>query len=476
MARAEVETPAVALTQGVRMMFYLVTPNETSFRHVEEVPDYVNKGVRMMFYLVTPNETSFRHVEEVPDYINKATPFFIGMLLLELVLGWAKTGGPIIRINDGATSISAGMLSRLPQLFMRSLELSSYMYIWNNHRVLELPWDSPWTWWLAFLGVDFGYYWVHRFAHELNILWAAHQVHHSSEDYNLSTALRQSLTQQYASWFFYLPLALAVPPSVFAVHIQFNLLYQFWIHTELITHLGPLEWVMNTPSHHRVHHGRNRYCIDKNYGGTLIIWDRIFGTFAPEGDKVIYGLTKPINTFEILSVQFQHYLYIGQTVWNAHGIKNKLSYIFKGPSWRPGQPRLGDHKEIPKVIGVVTPYNPAWSMVLQAYVSLQFLLLLTIYNDVLATKAMLSQQTLLLMAGYIIFTLTSLGLIIDQRPNAGMLEMLRCVLFLGLHRSGNVKVAFPALSMLIEVFLWLSVLHWALQTLGKLTEGKNKQH
>ncbi|KAG9345225.1 hypothetical protein JZ751_009771, partial [Albula glossodonta] len=275
-------------------------------------------------------------------------------------------------------------------------------------------------------------------------------VHHSSEDYNLSTALRQSLTQQYASWFFYLPLALAVPPSVFAVHIQFNLLYQFWIHTELITHLGPLEWVMNTPSHHRVHHGRNRYCIDKNYGGTLIIWDRIFGTFAPEGDKVIYGLTKPIKTFEILSVQFHYYLHIGQTVWNAHGIKNKLSYIFKGPSWRPGQPRLGDHKEIPKVIGVVTPYNPAWSMVLQAYVSLQFLLLLTIYNDVLATKAlwlteeyseeaeipaapsvrdsrrwsdsnskclncqMLSQQTLLLMAGYIIFTLTSLGLIIDQ--------------------------------------------------------------
>ncbi|KAJ8415962.1 hypothetical protein AAFF_G00405190 [Aldrovandia affinis] len=446
---------------------------------VENLALALNQGVRMMFYLVTPNETSFGHVEEVPDYVHKATPFFIGMLILELVLGWAKTGGTVIRINDGATSVSAGMLSRLPQLFVRSLELSTYLYIWNNYRVLELPWDSPWTWWLAFLGVDLGYYWIHRFSHELNILWAAHQVHHSSEDYNLSTALRQSLTQQCASWILYLPMALAVPPSVFIVHIQFNLLYQFWIHTEIIKHLGPLEWVMNTPSHHRVHHGRNPYCIDKNYGGTLIIWDRIFGTFAPEGDKVVYGLTKPVNTFEILFVQFHYYPFIWRRFWRARGINNKLSVIFKGPSWRPGKPRLGDRTQMTKITGEELPFNPTRPLILQAYVSLHFLLLLAVYNDVLATKAVLSQQTLLLMAGYIIFTLTSFGHIIDQSPKAAMVEMLRCLLFLGLQRCGYVEVVIPSLSMLIEVFLWLSVLHWALQTalqtLGKLAEGKNKQ-
>uniref|UniRef100_A0AAV2LK75 Transmembrane protein 195 n=1 Tax=Knipowitschia caucasica TaxID=637954 RepID=A0AAV2LK75_KNICA len=111
---------------------------------------------------------------------------------------------------------------------------------------------------------------------EVSFMWAAHQVHHSSEFYNLTTALRQSLSQQFTAWIFYLPLALAVPPSIFAVHIQLNLLYQFWIHTELIKDLGPLEWIINTPKHHRVHHGRNLYCIDKNYGGILIVWDRLF--------------------------------------------------------------------------------------------------------------------------------------------------------------------------------------------------------
>ncbi|KAJ8288071.1 hypothetical protein COCON_G00007300 [Conger conger] len=345
---------------------------------VETPASTLNHVVRTMFYLVTPNETSFQHIDEVPDYVDKATPVFLGMLILELVLGWAKTGSLIIRINDGVTSVSAGFLSRIPLLFVRSLELSSYIYIWNNYRLLELPWDSPWTWWLVFLGVDLAYYWLHRFSHalpvlsvpafplptchilqplrrfptawllarlragracpdataaflegsdsilsplcqrQLNVLWAAHQAHHSSEDYNLSTALRQSLTQQLASWVLHLPMALAVPPTVFAVHIQFNLLYQFWIHTEVIRHLGPLEWVMNTPSHHRVHHGRNPYCIDKNYGGTLIIWDRIFGTFAPEGDKVVYGLTKPINSFDIIYVQFHYYPYIWREILESH--------------------------------------------------------------------------------------------------------------------------------------------------------------
>ncbi|XP_036394612.1 alkylglycerol monooxygenase [Megalops cyprinoides] len=435
----------------------------------------LNQGIRVMFYLVSPNETSFRHLEEVPDYVQKATPFFLGMLVLELVLGWAKTGGPVIRINDGATSVSAGMLSRLPQLFVRSLELSSYIYIWNNYHVLELPWDSPWTWWLTFLGVDLGYYWVHRFSHEVNILWAAHQVHHSSEDYNLSTALRQSLTQQCASWVFYLPLALAVPPSVFAVHIQFNLLYQFWIHTKMIRHLGPLEWIINTPSHHRVHHGRNPYCIDKNYGGTLIIWDRIFGTFASEGDKVVYGLTQPINTFDTLFVQFHYYPYIWGKFWKAPGIKNKLWIIFKGPSWEPGKPRLGDRTLVPKVTGEEVPHNPTWPLVLQAYVSLHFLLLLGIYNDVLDTKTMLSQLALLLMTGYIIFTLTSLGFIIDRRPNTAILEMFRCVLFLVLYSFGYVKAVVPLLSTPTEIFVSLSALYWGLQTLGELADGKNKQ-
>ncbi|XP_033856854.1 alkylglycerol monooxygenase-like [Acipenser ruthenus] len=434
----------------------------------------LSQGIRMMFYVMTPNETAFRNEEEVPDYVQQATPLFIGMLVLEFLLSWVKNGRAAIRVNDGITSLSAGVLSRLPGVLAKSVELSTYIYVWNNYRLLELPWDSPWTWWLTFLGVDFGYYWVHRLSHEVNIMWAAHQVHHSSEDYNLTTALRQSLTQQYASWLFYLPMALLVPPSVFAVHLQFNLLYQFWIHTELVSNLGPVELVMNTPSHHRVHHGRNSYCIDKNYAGTLIIWDRIFGTFAPEREKVIYGLTHPINTFEVLWVQFQHYVHIWNTLWDTPGITNKLSVIFKGPGWGPGKPRLGLPEELPEITGKEVPHNPSIPVALQAYVMLQFLLMLGIYHEMFATKAILSQITLLLRIGYITLTLTCFGFLIDQRPDAAIWESIRCLTFLAFHRFGYVKMVFASLAIPTEMLFLLCTVYWG--SLSRQAVAKAKHH
>uniref|UniRef100_H3B6L5 Alkylglycerol monooxygenase n=2 Tax=Latimeria chalumnae TaxID=7897 RepID=H3B6L5_LATCH len=123
------------------------------------------QGARMMFYAMTPNETAVRTLQEVPDYVQQATPFFIVMLVLEFFIGWVQKGWPPVRVNDGITSLSAGVLSRLPHVLIRSIELSAYVYVWNNFRVFELPWNSPWTWWLTFLGVDFGYYWLHRMAH-----------------------------------------------------------------------------------------------------------------------------------------------------------------------------------------------------------------------------------------------------------------------------------------------------------------------
>nr|XP_042116632.1 alkylglycerol monooxygenase isoform X7 [Peromyscus maniculatus bairdii] len=344
----------------------------------------VSQGVRMMFYLMKPSETAFPTVEEVPDYVKKATPFFISLILLELATSWILKGKPPGRLDDILTSMSAGVVSRLPSLFFRSLEVTSYIYIWENYRLVDLPWDSPWTWYLTFLGVDFGYYWFHRMAHEINIIWAAHQAHHSSEDYNLSTALRQSVLQQYSSWIFYSPLALFIPPPVFAVHIQFNLLYQFWIHTEVVRSLGPLELILNTPSHHRVHHGRNRYCIDKNYAGTLIIWDRMFGTFEAENERVVYGLTHPIDTFEPFKVQFHHLLYIWNTFWATPGFFHKFSVLFKGPGWGPGKPRLGLSEEIPEVTGQEVPLSSAASQLLKMYTVLQFAVMLAFYEETFA--------------------------------------------------------------------------------------------
>uniref|UniRef100_A0A8D0H421 Alkylglycerol monooxygenase n=1 Tax=Sphenodon punctatus TaxID=8508 RepID=A0A8D0H421_SPHPU len=249
---------------------------------------------------------------------------------------------------------------------------------------------------------------------------------------------------------FYLPMALFIPPSVYAVHLQFNLLYQFWIHTEVINNLGPLELILNTPSHHRVHHGRNPYCIDKNYGGTLIIWDRIFGTFVAENDKVIYGLTHPINTFEPFKIQLHHLVYIWKTFWATSGFCNKFSVLFKGPGWEPGKPRLGLPEELPVVNRMYRRFSISTS--LRIYVVAHFAVLLSFYVDMFATKATLSQITVLLRIVYIILTLTSLGFLMDQKPKAATLETVRCSIFLVLHRLGYLKTYIDSLAFAYEAW------------------------
>uniref|UniRef100_A0A8D1AAJ7 Alkylglycerol monooxygenase n=2 Tax=Sus scrofa TaxID=9823 RepID=A0A8D1AAJ7_PIG len=324
----------------------------------------------------------------------------------------------------------------LSSLFSRSIELTSYIYIWENYSIISLPWDSPWTWYLTFLGVDFGYYWFHRMAHEVNILWAAHQTHHSSEGYNLSTALRQSVFQIYTSW--------------------------------VIDNLGPLELILNTPSHHRVHHGRNRYCIDKNYAGTLIIWDRIFGTFEAENEKVVYGLTHPINTFEPFKVQFHHLVNIWTTFWATPGFFNKFSVMFKGPGWSPGKPRLGLSEEIPEVKGNEVPFSSSASQLLRIYAVVQFALMLTFYEETFADKAALSQVTLLLRVCFIILTLTSIGFLLDQKPKAAVLETFRCLLFLMLCRFGHLKPFIPSLSFTFEIFFSICIAFWGVKSMKQL--------
>ncbi|KFM59213.1 Alkylglycerol monooxygenase, partial [Stegodyphus mimosarum] len=384
-----------------------------------------------LFYIVSPNKTSFETVEEVPDYVPQVVPHFLLLFLLEIFISAYKKKSAV-RVNDAIGSISQGMLQQLSNVLFRGIQLVAYTYIYNNWRLVTLPWNSIWTWWICFLGVDFGYYWLHRASHEINILWAAHQVHHSSEDYNLSTALRQSVLQNYSVWMFYLPMALAVPPSVFLVHNQFNLLYQFWIHTELIRSLGPLEYVLNTASHHRVHHGRNRYCIDKNYGGTLIIWDRIFGTFEPENEEVVYGLTHPVSTFEPIYIQLCHYLHIWRTFWDTEGLKNKLSVIFKGPGWSPGKPWHGCIEDIPDVKAPAEKYDPSLPSSYKAYILWHFVVLVLAYVEITERNMFLPQFILYVAVLHQVFSLSIIGMFLEGRFYAASLECLRCVLSLAM--------------------------------------------
>lgn len=431
----------------------------------------VSKQVRRMFYLLTPTETSFEHAEDVPEYIDESVSVFLSFLITESILSFLLSDHHY-RINDSITSSSAGLFSRLQGILINSFQSVTYKWVYDNFRLTELPWDSAWTWFLAFLFVDFGYYWFHRMAHEVNIIWASHQVHHSAEDYNLSTALRQSLVQTYTSWIFYLPLALAIPTSVFITHNELNLLYQFWIHTQCRCKLGPLEYILNTPTHHRVHHGRNPYCIDKNYGGVLIIWDRLFGTFqAEEKEEVVFGLTVPINTFEPLEIQFFYFKKMWHRIQNGENI---FSVLFKGPSWKPGESRLGNPKDRPEIKFPIKKYDPKLPFWCNIYILLHFLTMIGLFQYLLTSKKLMSQWSVLAGLLFIVFTLSCFGRLFDKRWHAPYLEMIRCgfvffisTMFIRPYIPKNLSYMGPCL----QVFYLASLIAWIIYITGSQKEN-----
>jgi sterol desaturase/sphingolipid hydroxylase (fatty acid hydroxylase superfamily) len=206
-----------------------------------------------------------------------------------------------------------------------------------RHRVVDVGAGAV-GWAVAMIGWDFAYYWHHRLEHENRLFWASHVNHHSSRHFNLSTALRQPWTP-FTSVLFFPPLALlGVRPWMIMFAGGMNLIYQYWVHTECIGRLPrPMELVLNTPSHHRVHHGANREYLDKNYAGILIVWDRLFGTFEPEGARVVYGLTKNITSFNPFVIAFHEYAAIVRDIAAATRLRDRVGILWHGPAWRPGE-------------------------------------------------------------------------------------------------------------------------------------------
>lgn len=269
------------------------------------------------------------------DYVEPAIPFFLALVVLEQVVSARRRVGVIrgYAWRDTAASLAMGIGSLVVGLALKGATFGLYVFCYD-HRFFELG-TGPLVFALAILLDDLGYYWFHRLHHEIRILWAAHVNHHSSTHYNLSTALRQSWTT-FTSPLFYLPLPLfgIDPLMVLSVH-SMNLLYQFWIHTEHIDRLGPLEVVMNTPSHHRVHHGRNVRYLDRNYAGIFIFWDKLFGSFQPETERVDYGITKNLTSFNPFWIAFHEWVAIGRDVWRAGTLRDAVGYVLKRPGWSP---------------------------------------------------------------------------------------------------------------------------------------------
>lgn len=286
------------------------------------------------------------------DVILHAIPIFVICMILEAAafhfLPDDEESG--YERRDTATSLTMGIGNVLINVGWKLVVLAAYAAAYLV-APFHLPADNPLTWIALFLADDFAYYWYHRTHHEIRVFWASHVVHHSSERYNLSTALRQTWTPFSALPFWLMLGFLGFAPWMILLQQSISLLYQFFIHTERIGKLWkPVEFVMNTPSHHRVHHGSNAQYLDKNYGGILIVWDRLFGTFEEEGERVRYGLTKNINTFNPLRVATHEYAAIWRDLREAGSWSARLGHLFRGPGWspRPGAQRLGQaRQEVP---------------------------------------------------------------------------------------------------------------------------------
>lgn len=285
-------------------------------------------------------------VEQLRDPLGVALPFFFVFIGIEAVAfrfldddERPKKDAKGYSYLDARTSVSMGLGALGLGIFFRAASLLLYTALWEYVAPWHLDAHRWQTWIGLLLLVDFLWYWYHRASHRIRLMWAAHQAHHSSEYFNLSTALRQKWNQWFES-LIWLPLPLiGMPPWLIYIAFSLNLIYQFFSHTERIEKLPrPVELILNTPSHHRVHHGSDPIYLDRNYGGILIIWDRLFGTFQPELHRPTYGLTKQMNTYNIVTLQFHEYAAILRDLRTATTWRARLGYVFGPPGWSPVRP------------------------------------------------------------------------------------------------------------------------------------------
>ncbi|RTQ32238.1 hypothetical protein EJP69_23510 [Variovorax gossypii] len=314
-----------------------------------------------------------------------ATPVFFLLIAIEFAVGRVRArrgaGQDTYRLADTVNSIGLGMLSQVSAVLTGLLRIGIYTAVYSAVALFPQEaakefWTTWYGWLLALLFYDFCYYWLHRMGHESAVLWAAHVVHHQSQHYNLSTALRQTSSGALLGWIFYLPMAVAgVPPLVFGVVALIDLLYQFWVHTEQVGKLGWFDRWFCSPSNHRVHHAVNDSYLDRNYGGILIVWDRMFGSFREEDERCVYGTRGELRSWDPLWANAEVYWALAKDSWHARSWADKLRVWIKPPGWRPADVAA----RFPKPafdIARVTRYEPAVSAGVQWFAGIQFLLLI----------------------------------------------------------------------------------------------------
>jgi alkylglycerol monooxygenase len=379
-----------------------------------------------------------------------AVPLFFLLIFIEILLEKIK-GTNYYRINDSINSLTAGVLSRVTGIVKQLFPLTVYVLVFEKLALFQIT-SSWWMWVTAFVLYDFCYYWKHRFGHEMNILWAAHVVHHSSEEYNLTTALRQS-SSSFFSWIFYLPMAvLGFDPITLITVGSLNLIYQFWVHTRHIPKLGWYEWVFVTPSNHRVHHAQNQVYIDRNYGGVFILWDRIFGSFQEEleTEKPIYGIRKALKSWNPLWANVHVYIQLFKDCWHAKRWQDKLLIWFKRTGWRPAD--VEQNYPLSKVdLTQFRKFDIPLSSTNRLYSLLQYSLIVFMGLLLIMNVANFTLTEQILGAFFVLYSSISAGLVLENSPLAMHLEWAKHSLIL-------ITLMIYTLPEWIELTLGISIL------------------
>ncbi|MFM0016688.1 sterol desaturase family protein [Paraburkholderia sediminicola] len=385
-------------------------------RHSAPDPD---SGLLLLEYLVGRSN--------MPNSIVYAVPFFYVGLVAELLVCW-KLRKSTFNFSDSMTSMGLGLIGQIVNVFVKAVTVGIYAAAYKYLAVWHLPAEKWWTWAAAILLYDFFYYWNHRLDHEVNALWASHVVHHSSEEFNYSTAMRQTSTGFITGWLFYIPMAImGIPVTVFAISAALNLFYQFWIHTKCIGQLGWFDRWFASPSNHRVHHGQNDYCVDKNYGGILMLWDRMFGTFTTERpeeeEKIVFGIHGQLKSFNPIWANLHKYhdLYMDAKV--ATNWKDRLLVWFKPPGWRPANADVARPKPAYS-LDKFNIYRPKIKSSVKIYCLVQALLVFVVGSWFIGFSAQIPVALRVELAVFIVASIWVVSNTLENRPNNFRYQLL----------------------------------------------------
>lgn len=396
-----------------------------------------------------------------PNYILWAIPFFLLTLVGELIHNYFKNGGKDFNFEDSMTNLNTGIGSQAVGALTKAILLMGYSWVATNLAFIQ--WEfSIWSFLACLVFFDYIYYWAHRWGHEWNIFWGAHIVHHQSEEYNLTVALRQSWFHNLLAFPLFLPIPfLGFDTMTFAAAAGFVTLYQYWIHTKAIKNMPRwFEMIFNSPMHHRVHHAINSQYLDHNYGATFIIWDRIHGTYIDEKEEPVYGITKPLSSWNPVWANFHFYLEMWEGSKRLKTGKEKLRLIFKGPEYLGNL--LGQATEVVNLKRIQkfrteTPFH------LKIYVSLQFLLLTYFLS---AYMGQFDELTLFYQLAFfflICLSTLSVGAILENRRWFYIVEIARFLMFVPIYNlcyysnfSDWFHISFPfsiAISVVFTVWI-----------------------